>query len=306
MSDSPKTFLSTREVAELLDVNEKVVYTLISEKGLPACKVTGKWIFPRHLAEMWIESHVVNYPAQGKVPLAGDPLIIAGSNDPLLERTIALFNSRFAAHLCVFGSAGSLGGLRALGRKHCHIATSHLMHSDEKEYNFAYLTQHVQGPVPVVVNFSFREQGIIVSQGNPKNILDPSAFSRADLSIANRPESTGTRLLLEHELHKAGIDPGKIKGFDREFPTHLAVAFEVLSGRADAAFGIRAVASLLGLDFIPVRRERYDFLVAKELFFEKSVQRFLGLLQEKAFQDLSETFDGYDISLCGRITFPKE
>ena len=64
MHENPKTFLSTREVAELLDVNEKVVYSLISEKGLPACKVTGKWIFPRHLVEKWIENHVLNYPSE--------------------------------------------------------------------------------------------------------------------------------------------------------------------------------------------------------------------------------------------------
>ena len=41
-----KKFLSTKEVAQFLGVNEKMVYTLVSEKGLPATKVTGKWLFP--------------------------------------------------------------------------------------------------------------------------------------------------------------------------------------------------------------------------------------------------------------------
>lgn len=306
MSDTPRTFLSTREVAELLDVNEKVVYSLISEKGLPACKVTGKWIFPRHLVETWIESHVTNYPGQAGVSPAGEPLIIAGSNDPLLERTIALFNSRFPDHLCVFGSTGSLGGLQALGRCRCHMATSHLMHGDEREYNFEYLAEHIEGPLPVVVNFCFREQGLILAPGNPEKIQAIPDLARPGLRFANRPAGTGTRLLLEHELHKAKIDPVAITGFDRDFPTHLAVAFEVLSGRADAGLGIRAVASLLGLDFISVRRERYDFLVARSLFFERSIQRFLGLLQEAAFQELVSTFEGYDVSLCGRIAYPGE
>jgi excisionase family DNA binding protein len=36
-----KELLSTREVAKFLMVNEKSVYTLIAEKGLPATKVTG-------------------------------------------------------------------------------------------------------------------------------------------------------------------------------------------------------------------------------------------------------------------------
>ncbi len=304
MSHAPKTFLSTREVAELLDVNEKVVYSLIAEKGLPACKVTGKWIFPRHLTERWIESHVINYPLHGKPQPEGDPLIIAGSNDLLVERTIALFNTLFPQHLCVFGSAGSLGGIRALDRGQCHIATAHLMHSDEKEYNFAYLAEHIQGPLPVVVNFCFRQQGIMVSGGNPKHIENVRSLLRPDVVIANRPPGTGTRLLLEHELHKAGIDPARIRGFENEFPTHLAVAVEVLAARADAALGIQAAAVLLGLDFIPVRRERYDLLIAKNLFFEKPVQRFLSLLQENTFSDLAQTFAGYDIRHCGRMAFP--
>ena len=46
--------LSTKEVAELLNVNEKMVYSLVSDKGLPATKITGKWLFPRHLVEQWV------------------------------------------------------------------------------------------------------------------------------------------------------------------------------------------------------------------------------------------------------------
>ncbi|HMA67669.1 MAG TPA: helix-turn-helix domain-containing protein, partial [Desulfosalsimonadaceae bacterium] len=48
MNPSQK-LLSTREVAEFLGVHEKMVYALISDKGLPATKITGKWLFPLHL-----------------------------------------------------------------------------------------------------------------------------------------------------------------------------------------------------------------------------------------------------------------
>ncbi len=302
MPDSPRTFLSTREVAELLDVNEKVVYSLISEKGLPACKVTGKWIFPRHLVEKWIESHVINYPRQPATG-SGAVLVLAGSNDLLLERTIALYNSVYEDSLAVFGSTGSLGGLRALNTRQCQIATAHLMHSDEEEYNFAYLEEAIDGPLPAVVNFCFREQGIIVGRGNPKKIKDVSSLSWKNVKIANRQKGTGTRLLLEHELKKAGLDPARINGFDSEFPTHLSVGLEILSGRADAAPGIKAIASLLGLEFIPLKKERYDLLIPKDLFFDKPIQRFLGLLQDKAFKELAGTFEGYDLSMSGKMVF---
>lgn len=53
--------LFTKEVAEILGVNEKMIYTLINEKGLPATQITRKWLFPKNLAEQWVESRTINY-----------------------------------------------------------------------------------------------------------------------------------------------------------------------------------------------------------------------------------------------------
>ena len=57
-----KTLFNTRELAEFLNINEKMVYSLISDKGLPATKVTGKWLFPRHMVELWLERETINVP----------------------------------------------------------------------------------------------------------------------------------------------------------------------------------------------------------------------------------------------------
>ena len=101
-----KKMLSTKDVAEFLGVNEKMVYTLVSEKGLPASKVTGKWIFPLHLVEQWVEANTINYPEVKKqLPPYEGILIITGSNDLLLEKTMALFNRSFT------GFSRSLGSL---------------------------------------------------------------------------------------------------------------------------------------------------------------------------------------------------
>ncbi len=86
----------------------------------------------------------------------------------------------------------------------------------------------------------------------------------------------------------------------------MDVGLAILAGRADAGPGIKAVASLLGLEFIPVRWERYDLLITKERFFDKGVQLFIGLLQEQSFCDLTKMFDGYDVNLSGKIVFPQE
>ncbi len=113
-------------------------------------------------------------------------------------------------------------------------------------------------------------------------------------------------MLLDRELTAAGIEGQKIDGYERELQRHLDVGLEVLADRADAAPGIRAVAGLLDLDFIPLRWERFDLLVLKQHFFEQGVQRFMGLLHEPAFKKIAEELAGYDLSISSRMVFPKE
>jgi putative molybdopterin biosynthesis protein len=301
-----KNLLSTKEVAQLLDVNEKMVYTLVSEKGLPATKVTGKWLFPRHLVEQWIEAHTINYPENGnKLPPYHGLLIIAGSNDMLLDKAINLFNTSNTANLAVFGNLGSMGGLKALRQNLCHMASSHLLQENEDEYNFDFAVK-VLDRMPAVVNFCRREQGLLVGKTNPKKIKQVSDLIRPEIRIANRPLGTGTRLLLDHELKKAGIKSEKIAGYTIEFSRHLDVGLEILAGRADAAPAIRAVAGILDLEFLPLRWERYDLMVAKDRFFDEGIQRFLSLLHEKTFHELAGSLSGYDLSLSGKMIFPQD
>jgi putative molybdopterin biosynthesis protein len=299
-----KAFLSTKEVARLLSINEKMVYTLVSEKGLPATKVTGKWIFPRHLVEQWIETNTINYPdAAFQLPPYHGLLIIAGSNDPLLDKTINLFNTLYPDHVAVFGNLGSMGGLKALRQNLCHIASSHLLQDDEAEYNFDFATQELDA-MPVLVNFCKREQGILVKKDNPDGISSAADLARPGLRIINRPLGTGTRLLLDREFKKAGINGEKIKGYHRDVHRHLDVGLEILADRADAGPGIRAVAELLNIGFVPLRWERYDLMISKERFFDEGIQRFLGLLQQDLFRNLIQDKAGYDVKLAGKMIYP--
>ncbi|OEU68100.1 MAG: DNA-binding protein [Desulfobacterales bacterium PC51MH44] len=299
-----KRLLSTKEVAQFLDVNEKMVYSLVAEKGLPATKITGKWLFPRHLVEQWIETNTANYPqASTDLPPYHGLLIIAGSNDPLLDRTISLFNSLHSDHVAVFGNLGSMGGLRALRRNLCHMASSHLLQEDGQDYNFGFARDELE-QLPAVVNFCQREQGLLLAKGNPKGIQAATDLGKPGVKIVNRPLGTGTRLLLDGELKKAGIEGDQIKGYRQELHRHLDVGLEVLSGRADTGPGIRAVADVLDIGFIPLRWERYDLMISKERFFDEGVQLFLGLLFEDAFRKLVNDNSGYDLELSGKMIYP--
>ncbi len=276
-----KHLLSTREVAQFISVNEKMVYTLVAEKGLPATKITGKWLFPRHLVEQWLEANTINYPEPRRdMPPYEGLLIVAGSNDPLLAKTLNLFNSLYPEHMAVFGNLGSLGGLRALRRRRCHMAASHLL-QDGDDYNFDFAARELD-QAPAVVNFCRREQGLLVAGGNPLGLRTVADLARPEVRIVNRPNTTGTRLLLDRELENAGLDGPTITGYHNEVARHLDVGLEIVGGLAVAGPGIRAVAGLLGLDFIPLRWERYDLLVTKKRFFDPGVQLFLGLLAAKS------------------------
>jgi len=159
--------------------------------------------------------------------------------------------------------------------------------------------------MPAVVNFCRREQGILVPQGNPKKISGVADLAGPGIRIVNRPLGTGTRLLLDREFKKAGIDGEKIDGYTHEVHRHLEVGLEILAGRADAGPGIGAVAGLLNIGFIPIRWERFDLMVLKDRFFDEGIQRFLSLLHDAQFRKIAEALNGYDISMSGKMVFPQ-
>jgi len=107
-------------------------------------------------------------------------------------------------------------------------------------------------------------------------------------------------------LKAAGLNGEDIDGYHEEFGKHIDVGIEVLSGRADAAPAIRAAASLLNLDFLPMRWERFDLLIPKDRFFDKGVQLFLGMLNEAPFKKMFGQSAGYDLSASGKVVFPRE
>ncbi len=295
--------MNTKEVARHLGVNEKMVYTLVAEKGLPASKVTGKWIFPQHLVDQWVEAHTINLmPGQGAIAAPDGLLIIAGSNDPLMEQAIGLYNTTYPDHLAVFGNIGSMGGIRALKQDLCHIASSHLLEDAQDDYNFETIAQHFT-PMPAVVNFCRRHQGLIVARGNPRNIHQAADLNQPGLRIINRKLGTGTRQLFDYELKKAGIEGTPIDGYADEAQSHMDIGLAILAGKADAGPAIQPIAELLHLDFVPWRWERYDLLIHKERFFNPAVQHFLGLLHEEAFQKLAAGFRGYDTATSGKMIY---
>ncbi len=295
--------LTTKQVAKFLSVNEKMVYSLISEKGLPASKVTGKWLFPIELVRQWVETGTENYPEMAKLPPYHGLVLIAGSNDLLLDKIISTFNLKHEDHMAMFGLSGSMGGLKALRKNLCHIAASHLV-ADNRDYNFPFI-QDEMTQVPAVVNFCLREQGILVQKENPEKIQAVSDLKHSHIKIVNRSLGTGTRQLFDKELKKAGIKGETIDGYDNCLSKHMDIGLAILSGKAHAGPGIKPVAKILGLDFIPLCWERFDLLIGKDRFFDQGIQLFLSLLKGKVIQAAAKEYGGYDLSLTGKMVYPE-
>lgn len=295
--------MNTKEAAQYLNINEKKIYNLISEQRLPATRVTGKWLFQRHLLDRWLERHTENYPPAEASPDAyKNLLIITGSNDLLLDQLLELFGRRHPLPMAVFSNLGSMGGIRALRENLCHVCCAHLLEPEGEEYNFSYLEAEL-GDTAVVVNFCKRLQAVLVAPGNPKKVEGLADLASGRLRIANRKEGTGTRLLLDRELERQGLSGDKVPGYDTAFGRHFDVGLEVLAGRADAGLAIAAVGAMLGLDYVPVRWERYDFIIRRDVFFGRGVQMLLALLHDREFVQTSERFIGYDMTMSGQVVF---
>lgn len=294
-------YMNTRELAKYLGINEKKVYSLIEEKGLPATKVTGKWGFFKELVDQWLENSVENHPSVLH-KLKGF-LMVAGSNDPLLDFTLGEMERAGSGLFPFFCNTGSLEGLSMLKERKVHIAGSHILDEEEGEYNVPFVASHFAEFRTVVVNFAYRQQGLILGRGNPLKIKGIDDLGKAGIRYINRQKGSGTRVLIDSCLKKVGVDPSKINGYEMEVSTHIDVGLRILNGEADAGAGIRATAQILGLDFIPLKEERFDLLIPRDYFFLDEVQQLMEVLKSSQFRGEAARFGGYDTRDSGKVIY---
>ncbi|HBD07945.1 MAG TPA: molybdopterin biosynthesis protein, partial [Syntrophobacteraceae bacterium] len=151
-------------------------------------------------------------------------LIMIGSHDNTIDVLANELKGRDSRLHLSSSNVGSMGGLLAIRRGQTHLAGSHLLDTETGEYNFSYIERYVS-EVPVrVVQMAKRSQGLLVRPGNPKGIQDVCDLLRPDVVFINRQGGSGTRILLDYQLQKLGLDADRIQGYDQEEFTHMAVA----------------------------------------------------------------------------------
>jgi Periplasmic molybdate-binding protein/domain len=169
------------------------------------------------------------------------------------------------------------------------------------EYNFPYIKKMLPQRELIVVNLTYREQGVMVKRGNPKNIKGIDDLVKKDIKFINRQKGSGTRVLLDYLLKKKGINPLDIQGYSKEEYTHLMVASAVAEGSVDASLGILSAAKAFSLDFVPVAKERYDIIISKEYYSSLKIQKLLTIIRSEKFRKKVLNLGGYDLSQSGMV-----
>lgn len=200
-------------------------------------------------------------------------------------------------------NVGSVGGLLALQRGETHIAGTHLLDPATGTYNVPDIRRIIPDLPVVLVHLARREQGLLVQRGNPKGLTGLGDLCRPDLTFINRQPGSGTRVLLDFELKKLAIDPAKIKGYEREEYTHMAVGAAVASGLADAGLGVRSAANALGLHFITVGNEQYDLLFWRPFWESEAGGKLVKVMGSEGLKRAVEALGGYDTASGGEILY---
>lgn len=228
-------------------------------------------------------------------------IVAVGSHDNTLDILADQIRATRSDIILSSSHVGSMGGLMAVKKGSCHLAGSHLLDVEDGTYNISYIKKYLPD-IPVrLVNLVFRDQGMIILPGNPKQIKGIADLGRSDIAFINRQAGSGTRILLDYRLKQLGIDPSSINGYENEEYTHMAVAVAVLSGIADTGLGIYAAAKALKLDFIPVVTEQYDLVIPEAYFETQNIQILLETINTAAFRKRVEALGGYSTEKTGEI-----
>jgi len=219
-------------------------------------------------------------------------LNLHASHDLALERLPELAEGALALELQFHGSVESL---ESLARGQCDLAGFHVA----EQWQTPEILERLKPAAHRLIGLAIRDQGLIVARGNPKGILGLRDLAR--LRFVNRQRGSGTRLVFDQLLARAGIEGGQLSGYAHEEFTHVAVAAAVADGSADAGFGIRAAAAQLELGFIPLVNERYLLACVAGRLESAELKKFLAVLRGKPFKAVLANLPGYDGAITGRV-----
>ena len=228
-------------------------------------------------------------------------IVCIGSHDPIIDIIADLLHIKSGRYYLSSAHVGSMGGIMSLKSGETHISPIHLLDNDSGEYNIPYIKKYLPDKNMALIKGVKRIQGLMVPKGNPLNIKSLKDVADRGLSFVNRQRGSGTRIYLDYNLKKLNISPKNISGYEKEEFTHIGVAAIIAAGDADCGLGIYSAAKLMGLDFIALGNEEYDFAVPEEFLNLDMIKEFIRIIKTDEFKNELDKLGGYDYTGIGEI-----
>ncbi|HJV45062.1 MAG TPA: helix-turn-helix transcriptional regulator [Bacillota bacterium] len=299
------------EIAQILRVSKLTVYDLVKKGDLPVYRV-GRQM---RVDAVDLEAYKAG-AKNGQKP--AQSILIAGPNREADFSTKSIVISGQDISLDILANylekhakgirplrsyVGSLNSLISLYRGEVEVVSTHLFDGNTGEYNIPYVQRILTGYSYMIINLISRWGGLYVQKGNPKNIQTWRDLIHPDIQIVNREKGSGARVLLDEQLRIHGISSLRVKGYEVEESNHLAVAGAISKGEADVGIGIEKAAQIVGVEFIPLIKERYDLVIIKSPQNIEMINTILTILRSTSFQSELQAIGGYDLSQTGEILF---
>lgn len=316
-------FMNAEEVADYLNLGKNTVYQLAKTGKLASYRVGRKLKFTLEDVEAYVTSTHRVKPSSAQQPSSeaaapapspasfveaasfgapsDDPFIIAGG-DIAAELIASALNADglpTSRLMCC-----SYTALVHLYSGEVNAAITHLYDQKANSYNVPYACSLAPGMSMVVFRLYGRKQGLIVQEGNPKNLTTWGALLREGVSIVNRGKGSGARVLLDEKLRAMDARCEYIEGYASEVQSANAAVRRVAAGLADVTVGTsREARGSKGVKFIPLQTEWVDLVIAKKPETRHHVRRISNLLNDEKFRWDTQTLGPSDLSKMGSIVY---
>jgi putative molybdopterin biosynthesis protein len=292
--DAQQPYLTVKEVAAYLHLNEKKIYALLQEGKLPGTKASGKWLFPKSLVDAWLLETT-------QMAAADDRLLITGSDDPLVSATVNALAQGVGSEATVsYSPVGTRAGLDLLSAHRAHACVIHWGPAEMADHNHMKLLANIRGAEQwALVRLARRAQGILLRKtlATPRNLAE---LVVPGLRWIARQDGSGSHHFFLAQIRLAGLSMINLD-IVAEMPTERLAASALARGLADCAPGCEAAAHEFNLGFLPLGWECLDLVVPRVVFFRPLLQQFLvGLTSEETRYIAGEPV-GYDLSDSGKV-----
>ena len=314
-------FMNAEEVARYLHLGKNTVYQLAKTGKLASYHVGRKLKFTLEDVEAYVASTHHAQPAPVTTGIAkaapepvqdlsdaasfgqleGDPFVIAGG-DVAADLIVGALNAQgmSAVHL----SRSSYTALVNLYAGDVDAAIVHLYDQKSNSYNIPYVRSLAPGVSVVVFRLYGRKQGLIVQEGNPKNLTTWGALLREGVRISNRAKGCGARVLLDEKLRAMDARVESIEGYDSQVQVASAAVRRVSAGLADVAIGTsREARRTKGVKFVPLQIEWIDLVVTKTPKTRSYIRELSSLLTDERFRWDTQTLGPGDLSNMGSVVY---